>query len=782
MDSVDFQDDGTERCNVKKMVRTLEKESFAMNQGTNSDNESRINDDKICCIEQLSRKCVSPSPSICLEQIYGPVDKEDRAVMHTLSVIIPGSAEPSPGTSHVSSLEYSSDESEAQFVSPIFLESALMPQMGQFTNTNSLEQDGKENAIICEDDLQCSPGNERVLMEKNNAKCMKGIKDCYEPLICTPAKTSISMDTEWTLSKSPSPVLSKTNTGGLSPLCMAARMRFLKGMELLIEMGADMNIADKKGMGPLHHVCESDELHDHACIELLLQCGAEVDKQDASNRTPLHFAAQSGCNNCVSLLLRYGACADVEDIFYNTPLHIATRNMDITMMKALAYVQRKKPKPSFSCSKGRTVNCQNGNREEPSESVHSEKGIEVESSNELVVLISSPVSSEEDTTLNIGSRYCTVEYASSGNDQSENLGNMQWEPTEDREIDQTLNNQVKENLRNSGEDRDTDPVLFTEVAQPLSNIGDTDRHMKIWNRFFENMMQQSEDSNGESIGGGDVFSVHQACQCGDYDAVVELIDSGVDADMTDEAGNTPLHIASASGDVGIVQLLLESAVCVNKKNQFGETPLLLSSRRCHTRCCDLLVEYGAAMEDHTIEIAFDRESCISATRDEAQYFQHERDTYSDHNTLGCQQKRIEAGATKLTGYKRHGRKVHNMPELSLPSDTEMGLLGVASSFLGNTIKSVPRAFKEAWTSSTSPISSPHPLPTQLLPKRIASQEHEGRCADPPDDLARAIAERKMLTGCESEFLSSYKPMEAPADLTVAIEKEARLREREEDLR
>lgn len=130
----------------------------------------------------------------------------------------------------------------------------------------------------------------------------------------------------------------KRNARGLSPLSISSSQCFLKGMMLLIQSGADVNLADVHGRTPLHLAAEKvDSNEHHECVEYLLVNGARVDIQDCiDKRTPLHIASKRGCVRCINRLLQYKARTDITDSEGNTALHVATEMRHLGCMEALS--------------------------------------------------------------------------------------------------------------------------------------------------------------------------------------------------------------------------------------------------------------------------------------------------------------------------------------------------------------------------------------------------------------------------------------------------------------
>ena len=85
-----------------------------------------------------------------------------------------------------------------------------------------------------------------------------------------------------------------------------------------------------------------------------------------------------------------------------------------------------------------------------------------------------------------------------------------------------------------------------------------------------------------------------------------LLDSGADPNVTDRAGNTPLHVAAQTGSLEVVKKLLSKGAKTDvqtpgagpSQNQFrpvsgAQTPLLLAARNGHVEVMRTLIEAGA---------------------------------------------------------------------------------------------------------------------------------------------------------------------------------------------
>jgi hypothetical protein len=72
----------------------------------------------------------------------------------------------------------------------------------------------------------------------------------------------------------------RRNKHGQSALSISSSNCFLRGMMLLIDRGADVNLIDSYGRSPLHLACENTESSEHhECILALLEHGADMSIQ-----------------------------------------------------------------------------------------------------------------------------------------------------------------------------------------------------------------------------------------------------------------------------------------------------------------------------------------------------------------------------------------------------------------------------------------------------------------------------------------------------------------------
>jgi uncharacterized protein len=127
-------------------------------------------------------------------------------------------------------------------------------------------------------------------------------------------------------------------TTGSTPLLRAAKALDAPAVKLLLEKGADLTLANSRGMTPTMaaaglgstdadtrgiYVTEDVQQRSIATLKLLLAAGGDVNQKDSRGLTPLHEASRWGWNDVVTFLVAQGANLDAKDNRGLTPVDSA---------------------------------------------------------------------------------------------------------------------------------------------------------------------------------------------------------------------------------------------------------------------------------------------------------------------------------------------------------------------------------------------------------------------------------------------------------------------------
>ena len=126
--------------------------------------------------------------------------------------------------------------------------------------------------------------------------------------------------------------VNSTLGGDYTPLHWASQEGFIEIAQVLIEMGAGLNIKDDYGFSPLHKAVGENHIE---LARLLIDKGANVDSRDEGEGTLLSTACTYNLSLMVSLLIDSGAMIDAIDKYGNTPLVYAVIRGHYDIVKLL---------------------------------------------------------------------------------------------------------------------------------------------------------------------------------------------------------------------------------------------------------------------------------------------------------------------------------------------------------------------------------------------------------------------------------------------------------------
>jgi uncharacterized protein len=127
-------------------------------------------------------------------------------------------------------------------------------------------------------------------------------------------------------------------TTGATPLLRAAKALDAPAIAALLAKGADITLANSRGMTPLmaaaglgsvdadtrgFYLSDDTQLRSIESLKLLINAGGDVNAKDSRGLTPLHEAARWGWNDVVQFLVASGADLTAKDNRGNTPIDSA---------------------------------------------------------------------------------------------------------------------------------------------------------------------------------------------------------------------------------------------------------------------------------------------------------------------------------------------------------------------------------------------------------------------------------------------------------------------------
>lgn len=133
--------------------------------------------------------------------------------------------------------------------------------------------------------------------------------------------------------------INKRDHHGLTLLQSLVAQGWLEGVDVLIKLNADVNIASVSGSSALHKAV-SASTPQKAIVQSLCAADANVNRQDMNpdydpeytnvtfgdylkHRAPLHYSAEKGNLDIMRILLDFKANVDIQDGAWRAPLHLA---------------------------------------------------------------------------------------------------------------------------------------------------------------------------------------------------------------------------------------------------------------------------------------------------------------------------------------------------------------------------------------------------------------------------------------------------------------------------
>lgn len=309
---------------------------------------------------------------------------------------------------------------------------------------------------------------------------------------------------------------------GKTPLCWAAEYGQLEVAELLLDRGADFNLADLIGRKPLQWAAR------YGCkriVQLLLDRGDSVDSKDKNGRTPLLLAAREGYVDVVRLLIKYGDEIDSGDAKGQTPLSFAAMNGHLEVVLLLLGMGAN---PDLrECSKNRSP-------------------LSFAAENGYVDVVKWLLAKD-----------CEID-----SEDSDERTPLSWAA-------ENGDNEVIEILLLEGADINSKDIYNRTALSYASELGHT--------TTVDILLQVADIEYDLQDTYYDQTPLSWAAEGGHDEIVNLLLEMGADADSRDRAGHTPLLWAIRNGHEAVTKLLIDQEVEVIVRDEENWTPLSVAA-------------------------------------------------------------------------------------------------------------------------------------------------------------------------------------------------------------
>ena len=310
------------------------------------------------------------------------------------------------------------------------------------------------------------------------------------------------------------------NRAGETPLYVASLFGYVNIVRILTERGANINKANKNGETPLHIASQNGQVE---VVRILLEKGANINKFDYSSETPLYVASEAGNEEVVRILLEKGAEINKANIDGQTPLMIAVSYGHLEIMEALLEY-------------GANINA------------------ETNEGYTAFDMVDEGPSHARSKIENLLKTY-----------QQKNVVTKNIRDYERPNIPKTLRSLAFNNLNTE----DTRIINENKLFQP-GKLGGKRKTRKIKKK--KKTKKNKKTRSKKQKGGDPPMTIHQAVREGLVEKVKEMIDNGRDVNQPLSNGITPLMVAThelrngrrTRGAMRMVDMLLEKGADVNR--------------------------------------------------------------------------------------------------------------------------------------------------------------------------------------------------------------------------
>ncbi|XP_046337772.2 ankyrin repeat domain-containing protein 17-like [Haliotis rufescens] len=360
---------------------------------------------------------------------------------------------------------------------------------------------------------------------------------------------------------------------GRTPVMLAAENGHRVVVELLVNVGADVTLVDKKGDNLLHFASWGGNVE---VVKFVLSLGMlSINSRGWQEITPVMLAVDKGHNDVVELLVSKGADVSFLDKGHGTLLHFACRGGNVEVVK-------------FVLSLGMlSINSRGWKKMTPVMTAADKGHKEVV---ELLVSKGADVSlldKGHDTLLHLackGGNVEVVKFVLSLGMLSINSRGWQ-EMTPVMLAADKGHKEVVELLVSKG----ADVSLLDKGHDTLLHLACKGGNVEVV-KFVLSLGMQSINSRGWQ----EMTPVMLAADKGHKEVVELLVSKGADVSLLDKGHDTLLHLACKGGNVEVVKFVLSLGMqSINSRGWQEMTPVMLAADKGHKEVVELLVSKGA---------------------------------------------------------------------------------------------------------------------------------------------------------------------------------------------
>ncbi|HCE59317.1 MAG TPA: hypothetical protein DEQ74_00555 [Wolbachia sp.] len=117
--------------------------------------------------------------------------------------------------------------------------------------------------------------------------------------------------------------------------------------------------------------------------------------------------------------------------------------------------------------------------------------------------------------------------------------------------------------------------------------------------YIKGLLEEGVDVNVKDKHGN--TPLHYAAECRQIEVVKYLIEQGADVKIKSKYRSTPLHCAAEWGQIEVVKYLVAKGADVNVQNRLEETPLHLAVQKDHIKIVEYLLAQGAGINTESRE-------------------------------------------------------------------------------------------------------------------------------------------------------------------------------------